>query len=242
MLENPTAASIVAAVLSILLAFLGLDAISAERVRNRIIERDSIQQLCRAYYEGRPTGDGYYSFVPELALRAKVRLRGRRLCSRAEIARGLPPDRYKEGCEAARSWIATVGAFAKSVGVDERVALRRFLRTHHLGVVREGMIAMPFVLAMWAADELDAEQRREAAWGLALVEVAALYNAIARPQRQAIYFFTSSGPFGPVLRRPSLFRLPLLATKDRLYRSIRLRRWRWKYADRRMRRWARRLG
>ena len=99
LLDDATAASIVAAVLAILLAVLGLDAIGAERLRNRIIERQSIERIRTAYYEMRPTGDAYYSFAPDLALRKKVLFRGRRICMRARLARALRADRYNEGCD-----------------------------------------------------------------------------------------------------------------------------------------------
>ena len=238
LLKDQTAASIVSGILAIVLAALGWDSLNATQVAKRIQERRTLETLRKGSYVSRPTGPSYYSFVPDLALRRRYRRRRTRLLTRAQIARDLTPERYAEGCAFARQWIATVGAFAVDAGVHERVALRRFLRTHHLGLIREGMIALPFIVAMRAADELDGLERRRAAWGLALVELAAFYNSVARQQRQAVYFSTVDGPFGPVVRPPRWYRRPLLAFQDRLLVDLRLRRWRWWIAERRIERLA----
>lgn len=73
---------------------------------------------------------------------------------------------------------------ARAAAVDEQVPLRRFLRTHHLAIIREGMIVLPFVLLMAAREDLDAEEIDRAAWGLAFVELAAFHNSLARQQRR----------------------------------------------------------
>jgi hypothetical protein len=200
----------------------------------RVMERSALEKLIDEFYSLRPTGDQLYGFVPDLALRRRIRWRSRRLTERSVLAARLDPHRLALGCELARRWVDSVGAMAHAASIDEEVPLRRFLRTYHLAVIRDGLLVLPFLFLMAGRDELDAEQIDRAAWGLALVELAAFYNSLARQQRQAVYFHVQAVTMGPVLRAPRLWKRPVLSILDRLFAGLPLRHWRRLTAGRRL--------
>ncbi len=241
-MDGETAASVVGLVLALIAVLLAgvaehMNAIQVDRVE----ERETLDRLIASFYSHRPTGDPLYSFAPDLALRRRLRWRSRRLVERTVLAASLDSQRTDRGCELARSWVHSVGAMARAAAVDEQVPLRRFFRTHHLAVIREGMIVLPFLLLMAARDELGPEEIDRAAWGLAFVELAAFYNSLARQQRQAVYFRAQDVTMGPVLRAPRLWRRPLLNLLDRVLRDLRLRHWRRRVAGRRIARLGKRV-
>lgn len=245
LLDSPAAASVVAGVLSVVLSLLGLDGPRWDaRFAPRLDERERLQLLLRTHYLGRP-GKDLYGFVPDLALRRPMAGRARRLAERLRLAEALPPGRYEQGCSLARQWLATVGEFARAAAVEEELPLRQFLQTYHLGVLREGLVALPFVMSLHHRDALSDAERDQAAWGLALIEAAARYNSLAPHQRQAVYFLDSAGlgPAGPIVRPPPRWLGPALTARNRLQPGLRLRQLRHRVlAERRLRRVPSRLS
>lgn len=229
LLNSESAASIVCGVLSVSLAITAVGPLRATRAANRRHELERIEQLIQELYRYRPT-QPLYQFVRDLALDHRVRRRLQRIEQRTQLVRQLDSERYQEGCRLARQWIMTVGRFARVAAVDEQVPLRRFLQTYHLGVIREGMLALPFVVALVDEGSLEPEQTRDAAWGLALVQLATAYNSRARQQREAVYFLDGIGPVGPIVRPPRLWLRPFLTLLDRLSPDLRIAHWRFTVA------------
>lgn len=224
--NNAVLASFVAAVLSLVSAFLGLDALRWEgRIRVRHREHEVRARLVSEHYDQRPRGTELYAFAPLLALRRPMRRRFHRLAARSRIAGGLPVVQYEQGCELALRWVSTVGVMAKLACYREQVPLRRFLQTYHLGVIREGSLALPFVVCLARTGRLTPEGLDHAAAGVALMELAARYNSLARQQRQPVYFLskTDAAPLGPVVRAPRRLRLLWLTPLDLVSKSLRLR-------------------
>ena len=238
LLNNATAAAVPAAALAVILALLSFDAARASRTTNRRRERATLDDLVARYYRNRPT-QHLYGFVGDLSLAEHSRRR--RLLRRACAACTLSDLRIAEGWCLGRQWVQTVGRFAHAAAVENQVPLRRFLQTYHLGVIREGALALPFVVAMAASGQLSQDELREAAWGIALVKSAAMYNARARQQREPVYFMTPEGPVGPVVQPPRAANRWLLNIADRSSPDIRLRRWRYRLARRQVIRIARQL-
>jgi hypothetical protein len=235
-LDSEAAATVVSAVLACTLAVLSLDAPRWDaRFGPRLDERDRLQALLKAHYAARPRLP-LYAFVADLALQRKLRGRLQRLTERAAKAESLPEERYGEGCLLARQWIETVGEFARCAAVEEALPLRRFMQTYHLGVIREGWLALPFVVCLAANGQLDDAATERAIWGLALLDSAARYNGLAPHQRQAVYFLDVAGlgPVGPVVRTPARWKEPLLTLHNRLVPAMRLRRFHFYLASRRL--------
>lgn len=235
-LTSTEIAAITAGLLSIVFAALTIVSQRIEALQVvRLEERQTLDDLISTYYAQRPTGAGAYALAPALRIRRRIRLRNRRLLERSLIASSLEQEAIDLGCEYAFDWILTVGSTAREAALVEGVPLRRFLRTYHLGIIREGMIALPFVILMGSRGDLTDEQMDTAAWGLALVDHAAFYNSLARQQRQAVYFHSGGLAMGPVLRSPRAWRRPILGLLDRLMTDLRLPRWRKWSAERRVR-------
>ena len=237
-LDDASAAAITAAILTVAITLLSMDGPRWER-RYRASARahDQCARLVDLHYRNRPKK--LYQFVQELALRAPVAGRRDRYRLRARLALQIPSARLKEANRAARDWIASVGAFAEEART-QRVELRSFLGTYHLGVIREGVIAVPIALSLMSRGELKDEEVDQLAWGLALIELASRYNAVARQQRQPIYFLAVDHhpPIGPVLNAPSAGSALLRDLHEVLGLPLRLSalgRWRW-------RRWLERIA
>lgn len=233
MWDDAYAATVTASVLTILFSAFSLDRPHWERKFTINAKEHEIRStLIQRYYRNRPRN--LYSLVPHLALRTPIERRRDRFRLRAERAAALPEPLRSEAVLAARAWIGTVGALAEEAA-RSRADLRPFLGTYHLGVIREGVIAVPIAMSMMARRELTAEEEDRLGWGLALVELAATYNSRARQQRRPIYF-TNTGheaPIGPVLRAPGKGRRRLYDLMELFERPLRLprlgrRRWgRW---------------
>ena len=229
-LDQVGLASAVTAILSALLSMLALDSPRWERRFTTCLREHNIRaDLTRRYYDQRPRQ--LYALVPHLALRAPIGRRTDRFRLRARRAAGLPEPLRRDSALAARQWINTVGAFA-SEAAKSRVDLRPFLATYHLGVIREGVIAVPLAMCMAAEQRLEAEERDRLSWGLALVELAVAYNSHARQQREAVYFAAAEHgpPIGPVLRPPGAWRRAFYDVAEIFGPALRLPRWgRWRW-------------
>ncbi|HEY3904719.1 MAG TPA: hypothetical protein VGM14_12490 [Streptosporangiaceae bacterium] len=191
------------------------------KIRSDLIER---------YYEHRPTKE-LYALVPHLALRAPIKRRNDRFRLRAQRATELRQPLRGKAENAAMRWIDTVGALAEEAA-RSRVDLRPFLGTYHLGVIREGVIAVPVALSIMTQRRIAAKELDRLAWGLALVELAVAYNSHARQQRDTIFFLATGHepPIGPVLRAPVGWRPKFYDLIEFFAPPLRLPRWgRWRW-------------
>lgn len=232
LLHNETALAIVAAVLALCATVLGLDGPHWERKFAAAFEDGQIRRNAEAeFYEKRPAA-GLYGLVPLLALREPVRGRRARYVARAGRFESLPRPEKTHAVKFARAWLKSVGAFAEDVGDRHRVALRPFLATNHLAVIRQGVVIVPIAVSLLADGVLTEDEEVRLAWGLALMELAVRYNSITRQQREAVYFAAQGHEpaIGPVLRSPSSLRRPLYNVLDRASRRYRLRRLRFFYS------------
>jgi hypothetical protein len=224
-LEDPTFAGLIAVGLTTVWGLLLLDRPRWEaRIVKAMEERRVLDPIHDRLYATRPKGDRLYPLFTRLALRQHIRLRSVRLAKRSVILLHLEDRVKSESYALARSWIRSVGAFAQEVS-ELNVPLRSFLQTNHLAVVRDGVIAMTIVLAMTLEDLLDDEEFEAAMWGIALVELAARYNALAPQQRQTIYaeIKPRGTVFGPLVRAPSFWKIPVLSLTNALRSELRLR-------------------
>lgn len=220
-LRDPTVG---AGIVAVLAALLGLDAPKWDaRVARRQAEHDALARLTKQFYPHRPTGPRLYGFAPVLALRTNPGNRQVRLNARARIAWDLSAGQRCAGTTLARDWLATVGALALALR-REHWPLRRFLQTYHLSVIREALVAMPFVAVLWAEGGLSRLEKNQAVAGVALMELAAFYNSLARQQREPVYFKGSADtpPLGPIVRAPGPGRRVVCTVLDRVLRSLRL--------------------
>ena len=240
LVHNEAAASIVGTLLAVTLAVLALDGPRWDRkIRSRLAEREVCDRLDTEFYGHRP-GPALYEFVPALALGEDLSSRRERMAARAVSVAVLSHEQRDVGVEMALQWIATVGAFARSAAEEESISLRRFLQTHHLGIVREGSVMLPFIVYLLSRDALNEDQVYDASWGLALVELAGVYNWLARQQRQPIYFRARGDcpPYGPLSRRPPFLKFVYLRIRDRTPHALRLPAWRRRFAERSLRQWS----
>lgn len=228
--SHADAAAVVAGILTVILSGLALDGPHWERrVAASVRDHEIRSDLTRRFYEDRPAQ--LYIFVPYLALRVPISRRTDRFRLRAERAANLPEQLKAGSVAAARQWLSTVGAFAEEAA-RSRVDLRPFLATYHLGVIREGVIAVPIAMSMMAERKLTADEFDRLGWGLALVELAVVYNSHARQQRAPIYFAATGHepPIGPVLRAPANWRRKAYDVVEFLDPPLRLPRWgRWRW-------------
>jgi hypothetical protein len=226
-------AGVAAGCIAVVVSWLSLDMPHWERkVAASAVDHEKRVQLTEYFYQNRPLE--LYSLVSHLALRTPIRRRKDRFRLRADKAAKLPGPMRNDAERAARKWIETVGALAEEAA-RSKVNLRPFLGTYHLGIIREGVIAVPIAMSMMARRELSSEEIDRLCWGLALVELAVAYNSRARQQREPI-FFAAKGreqPIGPVLRAPGKWKrrgYNLLEQFDlplRIPRYGRLRWYRW---------------
>lgn len=220
---DPTVSGVAAAAVGIPLALISIESLRwTRRAAELERERASVQRLYSERYKARPTSD-VYPFASPFALRRRVRTRRSRFAQRAQLARGLPTSEYDRGERLAREWLATVGQFAKSAAI-ERVPLRRFMQTYHLGVIREGLLVSPILINEFASERLDEQDQLLAFWGMALVELAARYNSLAPQQRQAVFADSEGITYGPLLRYPSRWAVPYWAVRNRFSPRLVLRR------------------
>lgn len=224
-------ASLATGLLTVILTLFSLDEQHWKRKFAKSIDEHKIRSdLIQRYYQNRPRR--LYALVPHLALRAPIKRRSDRFRLRAQRAANLAQPLRNTAETAARQWVNTVGALAAEAA-KSRVDLRPFLGTYHLGVIREGVIAVPIALSMMTERGLTAEELDRLSWGLALVELAVVYNSRARQQRESIYF-TATGhepPIGPVLRAPTGWKTKVYDLIEFFAPPLRLPRWgrkRWK--------------
>jgi|GEM_PF-3552310 len=196
----------------------------AERRR----QRDVRSRLVSTHYKARP-GKPLYSLVPDMRLEVRVKGRRTRFAMRGERLRDFTEPERLAAESIARQWIGSVGAFALAAGSLERLPLRHFLATFHLGVLREGVVAVPVAARLLSAGSLSVAERENLYWGMALLDLAARYNSVARQQRSAVYFeaIGHQPPVGPVRNPPLMALRPFLSLVDIASPHFRLRRWRY---------------
>ena len=229
-LDNLNAAAIASGVLTLAITLLSMDGPHWERkfVSSKRAH-ETRGELVANYYSRRPRN--VYGFVDVLALGTPVESRKERYRLRAERALDLEAPLREDAAQAARDWIDSVGAFALEAR-RRRVALRPFLATYHLGVIREAAICVPIAISLLKQDLLTELETDRLGWGFCLLEQAVRYNRTARQQRQAV-FFSAVGhkpPVGPVLRAPSSALTVFYNLIDVLNLPFRLPpwgRWRW---------------
>jgi hypothetical protein len=190
-------------------------------------ERERRQKLVGEWYSRRPTLE-LYRLVSKMALEHPVASRRARYAMRAQKVLELDPEDRQEAEQAAILWLETVGELAKR-SRESRLPLRYFLATYHLGVMREGVIAIPIAVTLLASHRLDEGQRQKLFWGAALLDLAARYNSVARQQRDPVFFASKSHEpaVGPVRNPPRRIVVPYLNLVDHLSSVFRLRIWRY---------------
>lgn len=217
-------AAVTTGCITVVLTLLSLDAPHWERtVAARARDHEIRVTLVDRFYTKRPLG--LYELVPHLALRTSIKRRPDRYQLRANKAAELPEPLRTNAMLLARKWLETIGTFAEEAAW-RKVDLRPFLSTYHLGVVREGVIAVPIAISMMARNELSSEEIDQLSHGFTLVELAAKYNSRARQQREPIYFVAKSHdepPVGPVLRAPGKWERRLYDVLERFDRPLRIR-------------------
>lgn len=221
-------AAVATGCITVVLTLLSLDAPHWERkMAARARDHEIRVTLIDRFYTNRPLK--LYELVPHLALGTPIKHRPDRYRMRADKAAELPEPLRTEAPGLARKWLETIGAFAEEAA-RSKIDLRPFLGTYHLGVVREGVIAVPIAISMMARKELSREEIYRLSYGLALVELAADYNSRARQQRESIYFAAKGQdepPIGPVLRAPGKWSRRRYDILERFDRPLRIRgRWR----------------
>lgn len=229
LLEDASLAGFVSAVLSILIVIVSqLDEYRWGRQWDRKrTQRDRRRALVVAYYARRPTRP-IYDLVPHMALARPISDRRKRFASRARTLDAADERMADQADRIARQWLGSVGEFARRSS-EERLPLRVFLATYHLGVMREGAVAVPIAARLLAAGQLSHHESEQLFWGMALLDLAGDYNSIARQQRQAVYYeeVGHHPPIGPVRVPPSRLELPLLNLRDVISTRFVLRRWRY---------------
>jgi hypothetical protein len=225
--NSAQAAGITSAVLGVLGAVLTLSGLRWDKnISSRQHEHAILSDRIVEFYDLRPhpRDTNFYSLVPDLKLDRDLNKRHEGLLARSRRASGLDGSRYDQGCEFAVGWVKSVGAMAHELSRTDGVPLRRFLQTYHLTVIREGSIAFPFIVCMARDGNLDSTLMDHAACGLALMELAASYNSIARQQRSPVYFDVKGlPPVGPVVRAPRRRNHLVRNAQDLLCRKLRLR-------------------
>jgi hypothetical protein len=236
--NNVPAASITSAVLGMVGAVLTLSGLRWDKnISSRQHEHTILTERLAEFYDRRPRPHDwdFYSLVPDLKLDRNLKERSERLLARSGRARDLDGSRYDRGCEFAGKWVASVGSMAHELSRTDHVSLRAFLQTYHLTLIREGSIALPFNVCMASDGRLGSTEMDHAACGVALMELAASYNSIARQQRSPVYFdIKGLPPVGPVVREPRRRDQLVRNVQDLLCRKLRLREWRVRAARRRL--------
>ena len=242
LLTDPNAVAIASGLIGLGLIFIGNDKVRWDiRIPIRWSEYQQLKELEGQHYKHRPGKDSY-ALVSRLALPYLYRFRRRRLLERALLAQEAGDHADNEGCYFARAWLQSVGQFSVQAAVHHELPLRPFLQTHHLGVIREGLTVLPFVMNLYAHGELTSEEKRQAEWGLAFVELAAYYNALAPWQRDPVFIRVEGvGHFGPILLPPGTWRVPILNWLNAVQRDMKLPAWRRVGARGRLRRVSRQL-
>jgi hypothetical protein len=238
LVNNVQAASITSAVLGMVGAVLNLSGLRWDKnISSRQHEHAILTERLAEFYDRRPRPHDwdFYSLVPDLKLDRDLKHRYERLLARSRRANNLDGSRYDRGCEFAARWVASVGAMAHELSRTDRVPLRAFLQTYHLTLIREGSIALPFIVCMASDGRLGPTETDHAACGVALMELAAWYNSVARQQRSPVYFDVKGlPPVGPVVREPSRRKQLVCDAQDLLCRKLRLRERRVRSARRRL--------
>jgi hypothetical protein len=238
LVNSVQAASVTSSVLGLIGAVLTLSGLRWDRnISSRQYEHTILSDRMSEFYHHRPrpTEWNFYALVPGLKLDGTLKKRHLRLLARSRRAGELDDSRYGRGCEFATGWVKSVGAMAHELCRTDHVPLRRFLQTYHLTVIREGSIAFPFIVCMARDGKLDSTLMDHAACGLALMELAASYNSIARQQRTPVYFDVKGmPPVGPVVRAPHRRNRLFRNVQDLVFRKLRLREWRVRAVRRRL--------
>ena len=236
--NNMQAATITSAALGVVSVVLTLSGLRWDKnISSRQHEHTILSERYADFYDHRPRPRdwNFYSLVPDLKLDRDLKRRHERLLTRSRRANDLDGYRYDRGCEFADKWVSSVGAMAHELSRTDRVPLRRFLQTYHLTLIREGSIALPFIVTMASNDKLGPTEMDRAACGVALMELAASYNSIARQQRSPVYFDVKGlPPIGPVVRAPHRRNHLARNAQDLLCRKLRLHEWRIRAARRRL--------
>lgn len=228
-LHDAGLASFVAGVLSIVIVLIGqLDEFRwGRKWQAGRDDRNLRVSLIRDYYQRRPTRE-LYALVPHMALEAPEKSRLARFERRSArvVADGFSERVVAE--DAGRRWLATVGTFAQAVARD-RIPLRTFLATYHLGVMREGAVAVPIAARLLSQGHLSADEREQLYWGMALLDLAGDYNSVARQQRAAVFYEERQHqpPIGPVRVPPRRILRPVHDLIDVASPNFQLRRWRY---------------
>jgi hypothetical protein len=236
--NSASAAGIVCAVLGVLLLILTLpgarwDARAAPRQKEHV----DLKELTNKFYKSEPKGNKTYRapqydrFAPALVVAPGLGRGRERPLARCERARDLPEETYKLGCDLAIDWAGKVGQLARALK-EKRLATRRFLQTYHLAFIRECSLALPFLVCKTKDGELEDDLIDYAAYAIALADLAAFYNSLARQQRQAVRFLANEDQpdLGLILPAPGPLSRLFLTPLDLVYGDLRLRQLRVKRA------------
>ena len=238
-------ANIISSLLAISTGMLGFIIFRSDYLGSRRqYQKEQRVRLDIDLYKKRPTKD-FYNLVPFTALTSSVD-RSQRDFLRAIIVLELKTSRretYDEGIRLTKQWLDTVGELAVLFN-KMRLPLRPFLQTYHLGIIREGSLAHPFLINLIAEENMNALQLKQARAGAALVKLARTYNSLARQQRDDVFFPSSEygSKFGPIQYSPNGPMKIVLGLFDRILRSLRLKRWRIRLEGKRLSKSARNLA
>jgi hypothetical protein len=247
--QNANVAGAVAGILSVVLAILSLSSHGQATVHNSIWQRRKRDRLVKAHYESRSAKGPLYDFVEPLTLRDDTVASGgsdkrrelERLVLRTLRVLEMPGDQQRVGYERAAQWAASVGPLAFAAGMrvswrDRRLPLRRFFQTYHLGIIREGSLAEPFLVANSLESWANRGRGRDdqAVWALALRDLARTYNSVVPWQRHWVVF-KDAEEAGAIIGPPGGWRAAFAYVQNRLY-SFRLRPWHYHQARRRLNR------
>jgi len=239
--DNQSLGTLVAVISAVPLAFgfaIGVKwrAMNARGIRVRT------RRVCltEEFYKHRSSRGQLYEYryrlklAPGLAVSSAVE----RSAHRAVLVDSMPERDRLEALARADQWAWSAGKFAESASGLRPMPLRGFLGTYHLGLVREGFLAEPFLVWSIATGKagLDRPGDEVRIWALALRDRAARYNAVTRHQRKPVYFAgDDASAVGIVLPAPPRWRRPDLSFVDCCSPSFRLFAWRFWIARHRLR-------
>ncbi len=236
LLTNQVAGGAVAMVLGVVLALITRSSGWHAQFQRSAWSHGVVGDLVAAGYADRNGHGLLYDFVEDLRLgsdaeEGSARKDAQRTVDRVELVSAMSPSRRAEALGCANHWAVSVGGFARSAA-SEKVPLRAFLQTYHLGVIREAALAEPLLIWERSSSPVPHTEAsdEEWLWALSLRDLAVEYNWTAPWQRRAVSF--TGDPTREVLRAPGWL-LCTVGDAANIVRGFRITRSRYRRARRR---------